>query len=232
MENAQKIYTNKAISIATFFGGPIAAGILIGHNYKIFGDDDKQRYSVIIGIISTLIFFELLFLIPDRIMNSIPNALIPAIYTGIIYVIVHKTQDDRINESIQNGVEETSKWKAAGIGLLCSILIIGYILIRAYNMPVFEGEVMTFGTAEHEIYYHEGIPYSDVKKEGDELTKYGYFKTQDKQSVQFTIENNSYILKINVPKEWWEDKDILESLESLRTQISNSLNRNDINKNA
>jgi hypothetical protein len=29
-------------------------------------------------------------------------------------------------------------------------------------------------------------------------------------------------------KEWWEYKDILESLEALKSKISNSLNRNDI----
>ena len=41
MANSQKIYTNKLISFATVFGGPMAAGILIGHNYKIFGEDEK-----------------------------------------------------------------------------------------------------------------------------------------------------------------------------------------------
>ena len=228
MENSQKIYTNKLISFATVFGGPMAAGILIGHNYKIFGEDEKQKYAIILGIVSTILMLELLFLIPEKIFNSIPSPLIPSIYTGIIYLIVYKTQDVRIKEFIQNGYNKASGWKATGIGFLCSLLIIGYIFLRFYNMPVFEGELMTFGTAEHEIYYHKDIPISDVKIVGDELTKYGYFNTSEKQSVQLTLQNSCYMLKIYVPKEWWDDKDIIESMESLRTQISNALNRSDL----
>jgi hypothetical protein len=228
MENNQKIYTDKAISIATVFGGPVAAGILIGHNYKVFGDDDKQRYSIIIGFIGTLIFFELLFLIPDRIMNSIPRELIPLIYTSIIYLIVLKTQGDKIKESIQSGIEKASNWKAAGIGLLCSIILIGYIFVRVYNMPAFDGKVMTFGTTKHEIYYNENIPKPEIEIVGNELIKFGYFKTSEKQIVQLTIEDDNYVLKIYIPKEWWENKDILESMESLRSNISNSLNRDNM----
>ena len=143
MEKTPRIYTNKIISIATFFGGPLAAGFLIGYNFKILGDSENQRYSIIIGIISTLVFFELLFLVPDKIMNSIPNAMIPSLCTAIIYFIVHKIQDDKINEAIKNGVQKASGWKAVGIGLLCSIFIVGYIFLRASSMPLFPGEVMT-----------------------------------------------------------------------------------------
>ena len=96
-------------------------------------------------------------------------------------------------------------------------------------MPAFEGELMTFGNNMHEIYYNEDIPQNEVKIVGQELISFGYFNTREKQAVQLTVENNNYILKILVPKEWWDDKDILESLESLRIRMSNSLNRSNIN---
>ncbi len=224
MENDQKIYTNKTISIATFFGGPFAAGFLIGNNYKIFGDDDKRRNSIILGLISTIVFFEILFLIPEKIINSIPNAIFPAIYTGIIYFIVTKTQDKKINEYLENGYKKASGWKAAGIGLLCSLFLIGYIFIRAYNMPAFEGELMTFGNNMHEIYYNENIPQNEVNIVGQELISYGYFNTPEKQTVQLTIEDDNYYLKIPVQKDWWDDNDIVESLKALQNKISFSMN--------
>ena len=59
MENhSQKIFTNKAISAATFFGGPIAAGFLISKNYKAFGNDNAARNSIFIGF-SKLVLFKM-----------------------------------------------------------------------------------------------------------------------------------------------------------------------------
>ena len=56
MENKDlKIFTNKAISIATFFGGPLAAGLLISKNFKVFGNENAARNSIFIGIISTIL---------------------------------------------------------------------------------------------------------------------------------------------------------------------------------
>ncbi len=82
--NSQKIFTNKAISIATFFGGPLAAGFLISENYKVFGNDNAARNSIFIGIISTIILFAVIFIIPENVIDKIPQPLIPAIYTAII----------------------------------------------------------------------------------------------------------------------------------------------------
>jgi hypothetical protein len=93
MGNIQQIYTKERISIATFFGGPLAAGFLIGHNFKIFGDDIKARYAIILGILSTIILLELIFLIPHKIIKYIPHVLIPVFNTGILYFIVDKTQN-------------------------------------------------------------------------------------------------------------------------------------------
>ena len=227
MESTHKIYTNNIISIATLIGGPIAAGFLIGHNYKVFGDRDKQKYSIIIGIVGSLIFFELLFLIPDKIMNSIPNAIIPSIYTAIIYYVVHRIQDDRIKEAIQNGINKASGWRAAGIGLLCSIFLLAYIFARAFVLPEFSTEVMTFGSAGHEIRFHKSISIDDVKTVGEELTKFGYFAASEKQAVELTNEDGTYSMRIYVPKDWWNNEDILESMRSLQDQISNALNRSD-----
>lgn len=133
-------------------------------------------------------------------LDYIPAPLIPTIYSGIIYLIVKKTQDEKINELLIKGINKASGWKASWIGVLCSIIYIGYMFIRASSMPVFDGDVMTFGTIKHEIYYHENIPSSDVTIVGNELTKFGYFNRQEKKIVQLIDEDKYYILKMIIPK--------------------------------
>jgi hypothetical protein len=227
VDNVEKIpgvYTNKIISLATYLGGPLAAGFLIGHNYKVFGNEDKARYSRILGGLSTLILFELMFLIPENIIDSVPRWVIPSLYAGIVYFIVFITQEQRINEFIKVGGHKASGWRAAGIGLICLIFVLGYIFIRTYERSPFEGEVMTFSNANHEIYYNKEIPEADIKIIGHELTTFGYFKAVKQQRVRVALEDGTYCLKIIVRKDWWEDQDVIESLKQLEKQISNSLN--------
>ncbi len=91
-------------------------------------------------------------------------------------------------------------------------------------MPVYEGELMTFGNTMHEIYYNKSIPNKEVNIIGQELIAFGYFSTPEKQTVQLIIEDDNYCLKIPVQKNWWDDSDILESLNALQSKISYSLN--------
>lgn len=59
-----KIYSSKAISGATFLGGPLAAGYLISENFKGLNRHDEGRKSLIIGIITTIILFGGMFMLP------------------------------------------------------------------------------------------------------------------------------------------------------------------------
>jgi len=50
-----KFYSQKAIGIATFIGGPLAAGYLIRENYLSLEKPNEAKKSLIIGIISTIL---------------------------------------------------------------------------------------------------------------------------------------------------------------------------------
>jgi len=78
-----KFYSQGAIAMATFFGGPLAAGILIRENYKKFNDAKNGNRALIIGIISTILLFGFIFLIPESIIEKIPSPVIPAVYTRV-----------------------------------------------------------------------------------------------------------------------------------------------------
>ncbi len=116
--NSQKIFTHKAISVATLFGGPIAAGFLISKNYKTFSNDDAARNSIFIGILSTILMFAGIFMIPENIIDKTPQQLIPLIYTAIIAVLIEKLQGQKIKDFLANDGKKASNWQAAGYGLI------------------------------------------------------------------------------------------------------------------
>jgi hypothetical protein len=130
-----KLYSQRAIAIATYFGGPLAAGILIRKNFINLGKEKQGLNALIIGILSTLLIFYGIFQIPESILDKIPNALIPLIYTGIIYLIVENLQGQELNKHKEENNEFYSNWKATGIGAICSVILIGGIFAYAYFSP-------------------------------------------------------------------------------------------------
>jgi len=132
MEENIKLYSNREISIATFFGGPLAAGYLVKKNYQVMGDSNRADKSLLIGIISTIIMFAGLFSLPEPIIDKIPEPLIPAIYAAIISLIVSKLQGPFIKAHKENGGLFHSGWKAAGVGAVAMLILFAGIAVVAF----------------------------------------------------------------------------------------------------
>lgn len=107
MEEQKKIFSQQAIAIATYIGGPVAAAYLVKKNYQAFDQDDNGKKALIIGIISTILLFGGIFSIPEHIIDKIPNMVIPTIYTIIIYFIVDKKQGNWLKPIKKKGVHFT-----------------------------------------------------------------------------------------------------------------------------
>lgn len=130
-----KFYSQRAIAIATYFGGPLAAGYLARQNFINLGKADYGKYSMIIGIISTLLIFIGIFSTPEYIIDKIPRMLIPLVYTGIIYLIIEKLQGKELKEHKGNNGEFYSAWRAVGVGSICMVILLGGIVGYAYLSP-------------------------------------------------------------------------------------------------
>jgi len=132
MEESKKLFSQKAISIATFFGGPAAAGYLIKKNYDAFDQQEQGKTAFVIGLVITLLLIILFYTLPDSVSDKIPNAVLPAIYSAVVYWLVDKTQGARIEAHEAMGGEFYSRWKAAGIGAVFMVLLLVLIFGSLY----------------------------------------------------------------------------------------------------
>ncbi|WP_243471068.1 hypothetical protein [Winogradskyella sp. MH6] len=161
-----KLYSSKAISGATFLGGPLAAGYLISENFKALNNPDDGRKSLIIGIVTTIILFGGIFMLPEQIIDKIPRQLIPLIYTGVIWGIVEWKQGDILKAHKENNNTFFSGWRAAGIGLI-SLLIIGigifgYAYIESSNpaYEIYDTKIAEFSKNENEsLTFYDNIGF-------------------------------------------------------------------------
>lgn len=203
-----KFYSQKAIGIATFIGGPLVAGYLIRENYLNLNKPDEGKKSLFIGIIFTILLFTGIFMMPESIIDKFPNQILPAIYTGIIYLIVEKIQGTILNEHKDNGNEFYSGWKAAGIGIISLIILLIGILGYAYLSPVGE---------EYEMYDTEIAVF--VNNETESLVFYDHINTETISSLLKELDNSV------IPK-WKENIAIIKKTNNIENLPSELLEQN------
>ncbi|MDR3094285.1 MAG: hypothetical protein LBU62_06575 [Bacteroidales bacterium] len=143
--DAFQLYSQRAIGVATFLGGPLAAGILARHNFIRLGQPQWGKYALIIGIISTVLVFAGVCSLPEEMLDKIPKILIPSIYTLIIGYIVKIYQGAALKAHKANNRPFCSVWKAAGVGILCTAIYLAIVLGAACLAPSVEMDVYDAG---------------------------------------------------------------------------------------
>ncbi len=152
--NEKKLYSHISIYIATYLGGPLVAGYLAQQNFNALGRNQYGKYALIFGIVSTLLLFTLIFLIPENIIDKVPSFLIPAIYTIIITLIIEKFQGDDLKKHKEEGSEFYSTWRAAGLGVISLIIlcigIMGYAIFGPQDFDVnrYDGQIAVYNKNE------------------------------------------------------------------------------------
>lgn len=205
-----KFYSSRAIWGATFFGGPLAAGYMIGENFKSLDRPIEAKNSLIIGIISTIIIFVGVFLIPENIIEKIPRQIIPLVYTGIAWGIVEWKQGEILKSHKEKGNNFFSGWRAALIGLISLVVILIGLLGYIFFGP------------ENEIYdkYDEQISVFS-QNENETLVFYNHLDTETNQTLIQELENKT------IPK-WKENIQIINNLNNLENLPPELIEQNKI----
>jgi hypothetical protein len=213
MEETKRFYSQRAITIATYFGGPLAAGYLVKKNYDTLEQPDNAKKSLAIGIISTLFLFAGLFSIPEEIIDNIPNVLIPAIYTGIIYLIIEKIQGETLKKHKESGGEFYSGWKAAGVGAVSMLIIAAVIVISAFIAGDLSNTQADFNSAKYD---------SEIEKfvdnENEAMSVFDVLQTGSSDHLIKEF-NNAIVL-------WKQNKEIIMGLNSIENLSEELLDQN------
>ena len=220
MEEKIKLYSQRAISIATYLGGPIAAGILIRRNFLNLGKEKEGLISLIIGIVSTVLLLWGIFQIPEEIIDKIPNALIPAIYTGIIYFIVEKMQGDILKKHKEEKNKFYSNWRATGIGVVIGIIMFGGIFAHAYYTPESKAiRAYESGIKKYRANEPEAIQFPDIQNSSIEEC-INFIEQTGIPTFRKNIEILNEISNIeNIPEIYQKRVELLLEFENLRLEI-------------
>jgi hypothetical protein len=215
MEEKIKLYSQTAMAIATYLGGPLAAGILIRRNSLNLGREREGLMALIIGTVSTIFLFWGIFQIPEPILDKIPNVLIPAVYTAIIYMIVEKMHGEMLKK-----YEFYSLWRALGIGTACGVIVAGGIFAYIYYAPeAWDVKTYDSGLKKIESNESEALKLFDMLNSGSKNEVVHFIEQTGIPKWKENIEILNKMSGIeNIPEEYQRQNKLLVEYSNLRIE--------------
>ncbi|MDO5510897.1 MAG: hypothetical protein Q4F57_09390 [Weeksellaceae bacterium] len=162
----RKFFSIKAITLATFVGGPLATAYMVKKNYEAMLQPEKARNSLIIGVGATTLIIIFLFLTPEHIIDKIPNIVLPILYAMAAYFLVEEIQGANIKVHEENGGEFYSNWHAVGVAVIATLIFAAALAISVFafdglssnqvhqefeSTPAYEMKIAEFVENENEV---------------------------------------------------------------------------------
>ena len=122
IEKRRKLFSSKGIFIGTFFGGPLATGILLAINFKTLKQGNKIFIAVCSGIVLAIAIPYLKIAIKNNYGDLFILKLWPLIFSGVVYYFLKKYQTQVFHNNFETE-EKYSNWKAFFVGIVCLLII-------------------------------------------------------------------------------------------------------------
>ena len=86
----KKYFNEKQTNLATFLGGPIAGGLIIYRNFVKLDKKDEARIALSVTFLLSVVFFVIIFKIPEDKSGQAIVGLLTLLYTGISVLVFRK----------------------------------------------------------------------------------------------------------------------------------------------
>ncbi|EKF73179.1 hypothetical protein A11A3_14942 [Alcanivorax hongdengensis A-11-3] len=113
-------YKSAGIGLATFFGSPLAGGLLLWLNERRRQDGGRPLLALTLALIVLAVSLVLAYYLPA----NIPAAIFTAVQMVAMALIARRVQGQAILAHTASGRPCSSDWKAVGIGLLFLVVIL------------------------------------------------------------------------------------------------------------
>jgi hypothetical protein len=130
----KQLYSRAGVTIATFIGMPLAGCLLLAANYRQLENTRAALKCIIWGAAVSIMLLVGAYFLPD----STPNSVVPIAYTIAMFNLATRLQGNIFTTHLQNGGRAASNWKAAGVGFLALLMILGLVFIVCIFLPVTE----------------------------------------------------------------------------------------------
>jgi len=125
--STNRIYTERAIWLGTFLGGPITGGYFIAENFKTFHDKTNVVKTWVGTIVISLLLIASTLFIPAT--DKIPGVTYAFVYTFIASLVVKHYQQTKIAQFLSEGGLPHKRWTVIGRGSIGFFIMLAVIVI-------------------------------------------------------------------------------------------------------
>ena len=128
----EKIYSEKAVSVGTFLGGPLVAGYMMAKNYRAFHESGNGRKCWLYAALATSMFFGALLFIPG--LEKLPRLTWPLVETALASFLVHRLQDKKIESHLSAGGQTYCWGRTIAVALIgCAVTVIFLFIVLLFK---------------------------------------------------------------------------------------------------
>ena len=174
---------------------------------------------VLLGAGATIALFGFLFVIPEDVLDRIPNAVFVVPQLVLVYLFAKSLQNELIEQHISNGGGIASAWRSVGIGLLCLPVAGSFFLGAAFLLEPSFGTVVAFGNDE--IYYAGEATEDDARKLAGVMKEMEFFDSAG-ASVRLQASSGQYTVSFVLIENAWQDIQVVEGFRNIGKTLAQS----------
>jgi hypothetical protein len=124
--SGEPLYTTQHVTLATFFGTPLAGFVLLGINESRMGRPEQRSKMIGLGVVASFVILVISLILPEE----FPAFVLSLVYLLGMQALAKQWQGDEVMARLSNGTPKASGWLAFGIGLLCLLpfLVAGFLI--------------------------------------------------------------------------------------------------------
>lgn len=206
-----KLYSIRAIMLATFLGSLVGGGILLGINLMRLGRKSAAWGAIVTSALCTMGVLVCAFYIPDDL--KIPNVVYWAPQLAVMYFAAEPLVGSAIRRHELSHGKMASMWSATGIGLaVMAVLLAG--IFGGVTMFDSMGTGVAFAGGS-EVYYSGDATEVDARTLGKALEDAGYFGVERSITVLLRKENGVFTISFVVKDGIWNDAAMVAIFEQI-----------------
>jgi hypothetical protein len=215
MAPAYRLYSLRAILLASIVGSPLAGSILMAVNYARLGKKANAALTLTLGLLGTVLVVMLAAQLPDGFMKG--NIAIPMGLAFGTWRLAEALQGKALEDHADADGKFVSRWAAFGIGLaVCVPFLIAMLLPLFTEMLVLP--TVTIGQND-KVAYSGSASKEEAEALGAALKQVGFFRDKG-TTVRLSRDEKGILLCISVKEGKWDDAVFVAGIEQVGWKIA------------
>lgn len=124
-----RLYSPRAVAVATFLGSLLAGGTLVALNFRRLGRGTAALWALLGAVLAQAALFTVAFALPASV--RVPSAAYTALQVLLMLYVAKRLQGADVGNHVKAGGRLASGWAAAGIGLIYGIVMMAGLMVAA-----------------------------------------------------------------------------------------------------